>query len=327
MVIARTIRRFQLSKLKGVLLEEWCHRWEIASHNEKQLLASEAGVTYESARHLYSDAPVDYKKVSNIILLAPQSSTAPYGLKTPKPMTTMVILGDTHNPYQDDKVVALVERFLADCQPDYLVYNGDINDFYQVSVYSKDPTRLGSLQQDFDVTTGMFARHAELLPNTKKIFSVGTHEVRWIHYLEQHAPALAKLNATKIEEIYKLKEYDIEYVPYEQGILVNGVFLIVHGDIVAQHSSYTAKRQYDKQGGNGLCNHTHRGGSYYKRDRFGVYGWWENFCLCRLDPDWLPNPDWIQGFSVVHFSNTGRFWVEQVPIINYKFIFGGKLYE
>ncbi|KKM05312.1 hypothetical protein LCGC14_1755390 [marine sediment metagenome] len=74
-----------------------------------------------------------------------------------------------------------------------------------------------------------------------------------------------------------------------------------------------------------VAGNSHRLGSYYKRNRFGVYGWWENGCLCTLTPDWVSWPNWQQGFSLVHFSRD-RFWVEQLQIINRKFVYAGKLY-
>jgi len=249
----------------------------------------------------------------------------PLKLNTGTEMVTFAVVGDTHCPYQDDKTVVNVESFLEEIQPDYLVYNGDINDFYQVSVFDKDPSRLGSLQEDLNVTTDMFERHNTILPNAKKLMVAGTHENRWFKFLRLHAPALANLDATNVTELYKLDKFNITFVPFEQGILINDVFLLLHGNIVSSHSSYTAKRHYERSGGNGMCNHTHRGGSYYKRDRFGIWGWWENFCLCNLNPDWIQNPDWSQGFSLIHFIDN-HFWVEQIPIIGHAFIYGGKVY-
>ena len=48
-------------------------------------------------------------------------------------------------------------------------------------------------------------------------------------------------------------------------------------------------------------------------------------CLCSLDPDWVSNPNWQQGFSLVHFTKD-RFWVEQLQIINRKFMYGGRVF-
>jgi len=319
----------QSKKPTGAEWEHFVDLWYNLDHDGKVALASKKEVTYDTAKHWVSNSGSTRKQVEQkIFTFAPQTPrvNVPLKLQTTAPMTTVAILGDTHNPYQDNEVVFAVETFLTELQPDYLIYNGDINDFYQVSVFAKDPSRLGQLQSDIDITTAMFRRHNNSLPNTKKILIEGTHENRWFKYLQNAAPALANLNATNINELYQLKTFDIDFVPFERGVLINGVFLVLHGDIASAHSSYTAKRHYEKHGGNGMCNHTHRGGSYYKRDRFGIWGWWENFCLCQLNPDWIQNPDWTHGFSLVHFNNQNRFWVEQIPIINGNFIYNGILW-
>jgi hypothetical protein len=220
-----------------------------------------------------------------------------------------------------------VERFLADYQPQIVVYLGDMNDFYQVSVFDKNPERVSQLQQDVSNTTTMFRRHRNILPNSAFFLIDGNHEYRWQKFLWTKAPELSSLDCLSIGELFKLNEFQIDHIPYEEGLMLNGIFLFVHADIASIHSGYTAKRLYEKHGGCGMCGHTHRGGSFYKRDRFGTWGWWENFCLCSLNPDWIKNPNWTHGFSLVHFKGRHRFWVEQIPIIGGGFMYGGVLYE
>jgi len=309
---------------------DWCYNWDSRSHADKVEMCRDYAISYDTGRHWRSDCGIETRTQTKITMLKSQDSApvvnTPMLLNTGEGITTFAIIGDTHIPYHDEEVVATVEGFLGHIQPDYLIYNGDINDFYQVSVFAKDPARLGELQSDIDITVNMFERHTKLMPNTKKILIDGTHENRWIKYLQNQSPAVSKLRCNSIQELYELNKYDIEHVEFERGILVNNTFLILHGSYASKHSSYTAKMQYEANGGNGICNHTHRGGSYFKRDRFGMWGWWENFCLCRLDPDWIQNPNWQHGFSLVHFKDDGRFWVEQIPIINNKFMYGGQIY-
>jgi hypothetical protein len=305
--------------------EEWedlVRNYTKVDHKGKLEIAQNYGVSYDLLKHWISNT----KDSGESLQIEAGELNAPLKLNTKSQTKTLAVIGDLHYPYQDDQVLKAVEDFLVEQKPDYLIYNGDIGDFYQVSDFAKEPKRLGELQEDINQIKAMFARHKRLLPGTKKILLAGTHEFRWEKYLQKHAPALADLDAMSIEELYNLEEYGIEYIDYERGLLVNGIFLIIHGDIVAVESGYTAKRHMDKKGGSGICNHTHRGGSHYKRDRFGTYGWWENFCLCTLNPDWIQNPDWQQGFSLVHFTADDRFWVEQIPIIKGKFLYGGELY-
>jgi len=123
-----------------------------------------------------------------------------------------------------------------------------------------------------------------------------------------------------------LKENNVECIEKDEGVLFNGNFLITHAEIIRAHSGWTAKGMSDKHGGSGIHGHTHRLGSYYKTNRSGMYGWYENGCLCNLEPDYMVHPNWQQGFSVITFTRGGRFWVEQMQIIHRKFIYGGKVW-
>ena len=317
-----------IAKLKpcGSEWESFVRSWSKGDHQSKLDLAAYYGVVYNTARHWISDSGSAQPRARAEEASFSVSINVPAELRTKSGVSTALVLGDFHIPFQDPVVLGKVEEFMAELKPDYLIYNGDINDFYQVSDFSKDPVRLSQLQDDLDITTTMFARHRSILPEADMIVLAGTHEQRWLNYLMNKSPALVHLREASVSSLYALEPNNIRYVPYEQGLLVNGTFLILHGDIASKHSSATAKAQYEKCGGNGLCSHTHRGGSFFKRDRFGTYGWYENFCLCSLNPDWIQNPNWQQGFSVVTFVDSGRFFVEQVPVISQQFIYGGKMY-
>lgn len=274
----------QRKRPEGALWLEFLRKWKEGSHDEKVKLCEMFGVSYGSGKHWVSDYKEGAKEDVKDSLL-PLGDNKPVALTLTKPHQVIAIIGDTHNPYEDKKVVALIGKFLAEkVKPDYLIYNGDINDFYQVSDFAKDPKRLGHLQEDLDSTKGMLKWFNDILPETKKILIEGTHEFRWQKFLQKTAPAVSGLECCSIKELYELDSMGIALIPYERGLLINDVFLVLHGDIASKYSAMSARNQFEKNGGNGMCNHTHRGGSFYKRDRFGFWGWWENFCV---EPDTL----------------------------------------
>ena len=56
--------------------------------------------------------------------------------------------------------------------------------------------------------------------------------------------------------------------------------------------------------------------------------WAENGCLCRLDPDYMEDPDWQQGFTIAYVDRENqRFHLEQLPIINGRIVHAGEVYE
>ena len=128
-----------------------------------------------------------------------------------------------------------------------------------------------------------------------------------------------------IEELLGLKPLEIQYIPYGEGIEYEGLY-ITHGDVISKHSGWTAKAHYERYGGCGMVGHSHRLGSYFKTERIDTYGWWENGCLCDLQPEYVNYPNWCQGFSIGYFTND-RFFIEQVPIIDHKFMVEGKYYN
>jgi len=256
----------------------------------------------------------------------PSEINHPLELDTAKERKTFAIINDTQNPYQDAESMGLMERFLQDIEFHYLIYNGDIADFYQISKFDKNPKKTADLQADLDNTRAMLYHHKKLFPDAKGKWLDGNHEDRWRKFLWTKAPEASGLRCLTIPKLFHLDDYAIDYIPYEQGLMVNGVFLILHGTIASVHSGYTAKRMYEKHGGCGVSGHSHRGGVFYKRDRFGTWGWWENFCLCHLNPDYVKNPNWVQGFSLVHFQGH-RFNVEQIPILDHTLMYGGKVYK
>lgn len=324
-----------MAKRKKPIGKEWeafATAWRASDHTGKLRLCERYGITYDSGKHWISEKDTSPKEGDTSRLDLPNMGWEPAGINIPleldvaKEKKTFAIINDTQNPYQDVVTMGLVERFLQEIELDYLLYNGDIHDFYQISKFDKNPDRVDDLQKDIDDTRVMLERHANIFPNVKKKWLDGNHEVRLQKYLWSSATALSSLRSLTIPQLFCLDDYGIDYIPYEQGLMINDTFLVLHGDLVSVHSSYTAKRMYEKHGGCGMCAHSHRGGVYYKTNRFGTWGWFENFCLCHLNPDYIKNPNWQQGFSLIHFVGK-RFFVEPIPIIDHSLMFGGRVYK
>lgn len=311
-------------KPMGKELEELISKWNSSDHEEKISLSKSKGVGYNTmANWVTQKAARDDVKEEIPEVDWGRPSTKPY------PITiegTLVNLCDTHNPYQDTVSIRLVEEFLQDIMPDWICYDGDLNDYYPLSKFDHNPNRIYHLSDDISSTTSMFERHSKLFPKARKILIDGNHEDRLRRYLWTRAPELASLDCLMPENLFKLADYDITHIPYEQKVIVNGIFEITHGNIVSKHSGYTAKRMFEEHGGCGICGHCHRGGSFYKRNDFGTWGWWEGFCLCLLNPDYISNPNWVQGITLIHFKGS-HFWIEQIPIINHTLMYGGRMYE
>ena len=126
-----------------------------------------------------------------------------------------------------------------------------------------------------------------------------------------------------------LEKLNISYIESAEGYQQRGKLILTHGTCVSQDSGMTARRNLKRYGLSTICGHTHRGGSTYTTDLLGTRGAWENFCLCdfKLAKEWRMGVcNWQLGFSTITYIDD-RFYVQQVPIIKNKFIYGDKLYK
>ena len=240
-------------------------------------------------------------------------------------MDLAAIISDAQIPFQDDIVLRRVGKFIKTLQPTHFYILGDWVDFYALSTHDRDPARRFRLKQELQEQERLLE---DITPdNAILTFIEGNHEDRLRRYLWQKAPELDRLDSLSLPELLKLDQFGYRHVPYRQGVFHNKhkTFFLTHGDMVRGHSAYTARGMMDKFSVSGISGHTHRLGAYYRTNLTGPKVWLENGCLCRLDPDWTSYPNWQHGFTLVTFDGK-QFWAEQVPIIDGKFIYGGKAY-
>ena len=229
---------------------------------------------------------------------------------------TRVFIGDFQYPFQDDRAVQAAINTMARIQPNAIHFVGDVLDFYQLSDYTRDPAKRTGLFEDIS-NLGTLLRYIRVnFPNARIEWEDGNHEDRLRRYLWKKAPELADFPSLRLEELLGFKELEVSWRPYNQGqLLANGNFLVTHGNVVRNASAYTAKANLDKYGVSGISGHTHRLGSHYKRNLGGLFAWFENGCLCKLEGmEYINHPNWQQGFSVGTFKGS-RFHIDQVPIV------------
>lgn len=224
-----------------------------------------------------------------------------------------IVVSDIHYPYHDAKAIKCVLDFIQDKDIDTIILNGDILDFYDVSSFDKDPDRVNSLQKEIDMSTKFFKKLRTIKPDARIVFIKGNHEYRLERYLKKH-PELYSLDALKLPNLLDLKKYNIEYS--DKGIKL-GNLKIIHGDMVRKFSGYTARGELEKHDSSGISSHTHRGGVYYYRTPERYLAWFESFCLCDLNPEYINEPNWQQGF-LYGYVEKDSFAVTPMPIVDGK---------
>jgi len=227
-----------------------------------------------------------------------------------------VVVGDFHVPYHSDNCLNLLLKFGKKHRISEIVLGGDFMDFYAISSFNRNPDRINALQKEVDLGIDILKKLKSITKNI--IYVQGNHEERLRKYLWTKAPELASLRSLKFETLMKLKKLDITYI--EDQIVLDGV-LITHGDMTSKYSSYTARGMFEKVGTTLIFGHTHKGGVYYKTDTRGTNVSYENFCMCSLEPEWIRNPNWQQGFSVLTDGYVQQIYIKDGK----KLMYGNKV--
>jgi predicted phosphodiesterase len=243
---------------------------------------------------------------------------------------------DSHFPFQDDGVLAIVQAIAEDMRPDFLVHKGDLLDARELSRFDKDPNRKESLQDEIDQARAHLATMRLASPGSTFVLLEGNHEDRLrrtLWNLEGPAAVLGQLTQFKKAitwpALLGLEELGIEFVPYGEQSKRNILpkFITKHGSLVRKASAATAAGEQAKYNKSGSSGHTHRLGVYYHRDSNGSHVWAETGCTCKLDPDYCVDPDWQNGCLFWTFDKrTGAATPEIIFIHNGIAVFRGKTY-
>lgn len=280
--------------------------------------------TRDELRSKFNECPVEGLKQTLVEKYFSEYKKEKKGIvTTTERQLKVVTINDLHVPYHNEKMVRNLVRLLEEEQPDEIILKGDMVDFYDLSRFDKNPERINKLQEELDILYRILLVFRASCPNAKIVYIMGNHEDRLRRYLWKNATALSSLRALRFEELLHLEELEIELCEF--NYMVNG-FEFSHGEVVRQHSSYSAKAEYEKRGGSGCSGHTHRMGSFCKTTSRGTYGWWEDGCACDLTPEYVSGtPNWQNGFSVIYFDDNA-FDVHQVYVNKGHFRFNGVKY-
>ena len=225
-------------------------------------------------------------------------------------MKKLAILNDIQLGWEDPDSLDLAIRFLREWAPDYIDLNGDIQDCYSFSTFTKNPAVVRKADEEVAKSRGLYADLKEITDHIEQ--EEGNHEFRLTKLIWRDAPCLEGLPGLSFECIFGLKDFKIKY--RKEGRFYGNLY-VTHGSIVRKHSAYSAKAHFEKYGVSVLHGHTHRGGTYYHTNKNGPHISAENFCLCTFDMEYVSDPDWQRGLTVTYLENDGDFHLDQIPIL------------
>lgn len=248
-----------------------------------------------------------------------------------------VLLGDTHVPHHDERVLDIVHAVVGDLRPRWLVHMGDLLDCNKISAYDKDPYDDRDLQAEIDAGRRVLTQLRLAAPDAELVMLEGNHEDRLrraIWQMPATAQQIARLTAFKEAmtwpNLLGLGELHARWVPMaaqsRTPVLPN--FLTVHGSRVRSQSAYTARAEHERYGKSGASGHTHRLGVFFTSDHNGNHVWVETGHTALPNPSYVVDPNWQQGFVVLSFDpDTTAVNVEPVNVVNGCAVFRDVVYR
>ena len=227
-----------------------------------------------------------------------------------------VFISDVHIPYHDRKALAVTNKFLDLYQPEKIILGGDIMDMYKVSRYDKNPMRTHDLQWEFDEAEKIVADMKKRNPKAQITMLPGNHEDRLQKYLWKN-PDICGMRALGVPYQLDLKKKGIAW---KRELKHRGV-LFTHGDFATK---YTANKNLEVHGINGVSGHKHTQQTIVRSNRNGKSTWLSVGHLSDVSKaEYVRNPDWQQGFGVVYWKGR-NVSMEHVNIENGKILYAGR---
>src|SRR2546428_12985830 len=101
---------------------------------------------------------------------------------TPREKTTtyqlVVIANDFQIPFLDEKALLLFKVFLRRERPDWLILNGDFQDFWEISSYDLLPRSGKDFKCEIETGTKILREFRRSLPRGRITWIAGHHEFR-----------------------------------------------------------------------------------------------------------------------------------------------------
>jgi len=248
-----------------------------------------------------------------------------------KKTTRILIISDLHVPYHDIAAWECVLQVIRETKPDVVVIIGDFADMYSISSHPKSLDRKMNFVIERDaVNAALDQLRSAAGANCRIVWTEGNHEDRITRYLQSSAPELGGIKEIRAEGLFKVRERNIEWVPYRSEIKI-GNCSFTHD--VGRCGVNTARQSLLDFGGNLVVGHSHRGCIAYQGEIKGS----SHFCL---NVGWLGDVnaidyihrarakrDWQLGFGLVDQDETGYSWAQFIPVLNGRCVVDGKLIE
>lgn len=217
-------------------------------------------------------------------------------------------------------------KALTAWKPDLIIQMGDLIDLASVSTYAKHPAKTKSLAQEVESARDIVDDIAGIGAK-EVVVTLGNHDSRASSYLVANAPDF--LPFFDIDKVLGLHRPGWTVVPYKETYEI-GQLRVTHD--VGRAGVQAARQSVVDVGDNIVFGHTHRmqvsyqGTQAGKRHVGATLGWLGDSEHIDYRHKDMVKRDWQLGFGVAHMTPDGAFWLQAIPIVDYRCIIDGVVY-
>ena len=248
----------------------------------------------------------------------------------------VLVLPDLHIPWEDEKSLWAVERYMADHRWDMVINLGDLMDLGCISHWNDGKAETMAMQSQFEDDLGMtqlcLDRQLAILrkknPDVKFKYIQGNHEF-WAKAMVEKNPSLRKTFDIPLR--LGLRERGIDWVPFwenHHNIVRVGKANFIHGEYV---NDAHAKKTVLQYGCNIYYGHTHDVQEHslvHRGDDSTLVGK-SLGTLCRYDMPYMRGKPtkWQQAFAHFTIYPDGMYTEHTIRVFKHRFEAEGVVYD
>ena len=234
----------------------------------------------------------------------------------PEVYKKLLVFGDAHIPYHNVDSLSYMIEYALKQKVDSILLNGDIIDFYGLSVFVKDP-RNRHFTEELELVKQFLNKLKEIF-SVKIFYKQGNHEERLENYLRVKAPELIGTKEFTLNSLLELEEKDITLIKDKRTIKFEKLNILhgheLKGSIIPPVNA--ARGVFLKTKENTLVNHFHTDSKHSSSTLDKSYiSCWAIGSMCELHPEYAPNNEWSHGFAIVE-RQQNNFVVSTKQVIN-----------
>jgi hypothetical protein len=182
----------------------------------------------------------------------------------------------------------------------------------------KDPKQR-DFKAELEAVRDFIAYLRQEFPNIPIVLKEGNHELRWRHWLFQHAAEISDDPRMSLTAWLNLTEHNVELVEDQRPIML-GKLPVLHGHELPKGMAApvnVARGAFLRTLSTVLVGHSHRTSNHAESDMWHKEtACWSTGCLCDLRPEYSVINRWNHGFAVCTVHRGGAFDVQNYRVMS-----------